>query len=117
MGTLQVANPSMGTVSRIPQTTIAPGSSSGDMPFTRQSRQMQILGPSLAGLAVGSLWTPILKPVGGYLRYLDLNIALVGSTQTGGVVGQGDYPWALIQNLFMRDPFGQPIVQADGYSL
>jgi len=78
---------------------------------------MQILGPSLAGLAVGSLWTPILKPVGGYLRYLDLNIALVGSTQTGGVVGQGDYPWALIQNLFMRDPFGQPIVQADGYSL
>lgn len=106
----------MGTVSRIPQTTMAPGGASG-VPFTRLSRQMQILGPSQAGLAFGALWTPILKPVGGYLRYLDLTITVSGSTQTGGVVGSGDYPWALIQNLFLRDPFGQPIVQADGYSL
>lgn len=106
----------MGTVSRTPQTTIAPGGGSG-VPFTRLSRQMQILGPSQAGLAYGSLWTPILKPVGGYLRYLDLNIAVVGSTQTSGVIGSGDYPWALVQNLFLRDPFGQPVVQGDGYSL
>lgn len=106
----------MGTVSRIPQTTVAPGGAQ-NVPFTRLSRQMQILGPSIAGLAVGQLWTPTLKPVGGYLRYIDFNVSLVGSTQTSGVVGQGDYPWALIQNLFFRDPFGQPIVQADGYSL
>lgn len=106
----------MGTVSRIPQTTVAPGGAS-NVPFTRLSRQMQILGPSIAGLAVGQLWTPTLKPVGGYLRYIDFNVSLVGSTQTGGVIGQGDYPWALIQNLFFRDPFGQPIIQADGYSL
>lgn len=106
----------MGTVSRIPQTTVAPGGAS-NVPFTRLSRQMQILGPSIAGLAVGQLWTPTLKPVGGYLRYIDFNVNLVGSTQTGGVVGSGDYPWALIQNLFFRDPFGQPIIQADGYSL
>lgn len=106
----------MGTVSRIPQTTGAPGGGTG-VPFTRLSRQMQILGPSTAGLAYASLWTPILKPVGGYMRYLDFNVTVSGSTQTGGVVGSGDYPWALVQNLFLRDPFGQPVVQADGYSL
>lgn len=106
----------MGTVSRIPQTTGAPGGGTG-VPFTRLSRQMQILGPATAGLAYASLWTPILKPVGGYLRYLDFNVTVSGSTQTGGVVGSGDYPWALVQNLFLRDPFGQPVVQADGYSL
>lgn len=106
----------MGTVSRIPQTTMAPGGASG-VPFTRLSRQMQILGPSQAGQAFGALWTPILKPVGGYMRYLDFSLTVSGSTQTGGVVGNGDYPYALVQNLFLRDPFGQPIVQADGYSL
>lgn len=107
----------MGTVSRVPQTTVAPGGSGQGVPFTRLSRQMQILGPNQAGQAPGALWTPILKPVGGYLRYIDFNVNLVGSTATGGVVGNGDYPWALIQNLFLRDPFGQPIMQADGYSI
>lgn len=116
ISTLQVANPAQGTVSRIPQTTQAPGGT-GNVPFTRLSRQMQILGPAQAGQAFGALWTPILKPVGGYLRYLDLTVVVSGSTQTGGVVGSGDYPYALIQNLFLRDPYGQPVVQADGYSL
>lgn len=106
----------MGTVSRIPQTTGAPGGGDG-VPFTRLSRQMQILGPSQAGQAYGALWTPTLRPVGGYMRYIDLNITVSGSTATGGVVGSGDYPWALIQNLFLRDPYGQPVIQADGYSL
>lgn len=106
----------MGTVSRIPQTTMAPGGASG-VPFTRLSRQMQILGPSTTGQPYGFLWTPTLKPVGGYLRYIDFNVTVSGSTQTGGVIGSGDYPWALIQNLFFRDPYGQPIIQADGYSL
>ena len=78
---------------------------------------MQIQGPSQAGFAYGALWTPILKPVGGYLRYLDLNVFATGSTRTGGAVGSSDWPWSDIQNLFLRDPFGQPIIQADGYSL
>jgi hypothetical protein len=100
----------------MPQTTGSP--SSGNMtPFSRLSRQMSILGPSQAGLAYGALWTPILKPVGGYMRYLDLTLVGSGGTQTGGVQSTGDWPWALIQNLFLRDPFGQPIIQADGYSL
>lgn len=105
----------MGTVSRMPQTTTQPGG--GEVPFSRLSRKMQILGPSQAGLAYGALWTPILKPVGGYIRYLDLSITSAGSTLTGGAAGTGDFPYSVIQNLFLRDPFGQPIIQCDGYSL
>ena len=106
----------MGTVSRMPQTTGNPSATQG-APFTRLSRQMQILGPSQAGFAYGALWTPILKPVGGYMRYLDLTVVASGSTRTGGVLGGSDWPWSDIQNLFLRDPFGQPVIQSDGYSL
>lgn len=116
VSTLQVANPSQGTVSRRPQTTGSPGGAT-NVPFTRLSRQMQILGPAQAGQAYGALWTPILKPVGGYMRYLDLTIVASGSTRTGGAVGTSDWPHSVIQNLFLRDPFGQPIIQCDGYSL
>jgi len=116
VNTLQVASPSIGTVSRMPQTTTNPGSSP-DVPFSRMSRHMQIQGPSQAGFAFGALWTPILKPVGGYLRYLDFSLTISGSTRTGGVSTGTDAPWAAVQNLFLRDPFGQPIIQCDGYSL
>ena len=76
--TLQVANPSQSTVSRMPQTTAQPTSPAGAAPFSRLSRQGQILGPAQAGLAYGALWTPTLKPVGGYLRYLDMSVSMVG---------------------------------------
>lgn len=115
--TLQVASPTMGTVSRQPQTTASPGAV-GAVPFTRLSRQGQILGPSIAGQAYGSLWTPILKPVGGYMRYLDLTFTGTAWGTAGTLpTGVADAPYNLIQNLFLRDPFGQPLVQADGFSL
>lgn len=115
VATLQVAQPTMGTVSRRPQTTGQPAVP-GSVPFTRLSRKGQILGPAVAGLAYGSLWTPTLRPVGGYLRSLNINITSV--TGGGGAAGApADNPWNVIQNLFLRDPFGQPLVQADGYSL
>lgn len=111
---LQAANPGMGTVSRMPQTTAAPQNS--NVPFPRLSRQGQILGPSIAGQAYGSLWTPILKPVGGYLRSLRFNITSTGGNRTTATA-TADAPYNVIQNLFLRDPFGQPIIQASGYSL
>lgn len=114
---MQVANPSVGTVSRMPQTTGSPAGNASSQPFTRLSRQSQILGPAQTALAYGALWTPIMKPVGGYLRYFDLSVQASGGTQTGGAVGTGDAPYAVLQNLFLRDPFGQPVIQADGYSL
>lgn len=115
--TLQTANPTMGTVSRNPQTTAQPAAG-GDVPFSRLSRQGQILGPSLSGQAYGALWTPILKPVGGYIRFLDLTIVGVAFGTAGTLpTGTTDSPYNVIQNLFLRDPFGQPIIQADGFSL
>jgi len=78
---------------------------------------MQILGPSQVGQAYGTLWTPSIKPVGGYLRYLNLIVTSVtGGTLTGASLA-ADAPYNAIQNLFLRDPYGQPIIQADGYSL
>lgn len=114
VSTLQTAQPSLGTVSRQPQTTAQPAGAGA--PFTRMSRQMQILGPSTAGLAFGSLFTPQIKPVGGYVRFYPLYITASGGTGTVAVAS-ADAPWNTIQNLFLRDPFGQPIIQADGYSL
>jgi hypothetical protein len=115
--TLQVANPSQSTVSRMPQTTAQPTSPAGAAPFSRLSRQGQILGPSQAGSAYGSLWTPTLKPVGGYLRFLQFTVQMVGQSSTGPSVLTQDGPYDIIQNLFLRDPYGQPILQADGFSL
>lgn len=112
--TLQAANPGMGTVSRMPQTTAAP--QSANVPFPRLSRQGQILGPTIAGQAFGGLWTPILKPVGGYLRSLRFNIQASGGNYSASTY-TADAPYNTIQNLFFRDPFGQPIIQASGYSL
>src|SRR6516225_12059033 len=100
--TLQVANPSQSTVSRMPQTTAQPTSPAGAAPFSRLSRQGQILGPSQAGLAYGTLWTPVLKPVGGYLRFLSYIIATAGQTSTGASVLAQDGTYSIIQNLFLR---------------
>ena len=116
VSTLQTAQPALGTVSRQPQTTAQPAGAGA--PFTRMSRQMQILGPVSAGNAFGTLFTPQIKPVGGYVRYYPLYIqASGGSGATTAAVASADAPWNVIQNLFLRDPFGQPIIQADGYSL
>lgn len=116
VATMQVANPQMGTVSRQPQTT-AQQASPGSAPFARLSRESQTFGPSQAGLSFGSLWTPILKPVGGYLSSLHFYVSAVGGTSTAVSAASADAPYNILQNLFLRDPFGQPIIQADGYSL
>lgn len=115
VGTLQTGNPGLGTVSRAPQTTAAP-SAQQNVPFTRLSRKGQILGPQVTGQTLGGLWTPTLKPVGGYLRSLTLNVTGVTAGATAATLA-ADGPYNVIQNMFFRDPFGQPIIQADGYSL
>lgn len=116
--TLQVANPAQSTVSRMPQTTAQPTTPAGAAPFSRLSRQGQILGPAQAGNAWGSLWTPTLKPVGGYLRSLSFILSSQGITNTGSApTFAQDAPYNAIQNMFLRDPYGQPILQADGFSM
>ena len=115
--TLQVANPAQSTVSRMPQTTAQPTTPAGAAPFSRLSRQGQILGPSQAGNAYGSLWTPTLKPVGGYLRKLSFTVTTAGQSGSTTNALTQDAPFDVIQNFFLRDPYGQPIIQADGFSL
>lgn len=116
VSTLQTAQPALGTVSRQPQTTAAPASAG--VPFTRMSRQMQILGPVSAGLTFGTLFTPPIKPAGGYIRFYPLYVTASGGSGSGtNAVASADAPYNVIQNVFLRDPFGQPIIQADGYSL
>lgn len=77
---------------------------------------MEIPGPSASAQALSSLWTPILKPVGGYLQQLNFNIIADGGSGTGASFA-ADAPYNVIQNLYLRDPFGQPVVQTDGYGL
>lgn len=114
VSTLQTAQPALGTVSRQPQTTATPAA--GNVPFSRMSRQMQILGPVSAGLTFGTLFTPPIKPAGGYIRFYPLYVTASGGTGTAAVAS-ADAPYNVLQNVFLRDPFGQPIIQADGYSL
>lgn len=115
ISTLQVANPAMGTVTRAPQTTAAASQTVG-VPFTRLSRQGQVFGPQISGQAFGGLYTPLLKPVGGYLRSLAITITASGGNYSAATA-TADSVFASIQNLFLRDPFGQPIIQCSGYSL
>lgn len=113
--TLQLANPSMSTVTRKPQTTAAPTQGAG-VPFARMSRQGQIPGPQQVGQAYGTLWTPTLRAVGGYLRTLEFYLTSTGGNRTTSTAS-ADAPYNTIQNLYLRDPYGQPIVQLSGYSL
>src|SRR6187397_1988693 len=97
VSTLQVANPAMGTVTRRPQTTAVPAGGAA-VPFARLSRQGQILGQSTAGFAMGGLYTPILKPVGGYLRGIEFRITAVSGGATLATAS-ADAPYNVVQNL------------------
>lgn len=113
--TLQTANPSIATVSRQPQTTATPAQGAG-VPWARMSRQGQIQGPQQTGQAMGSLWTPTLRAVGGYLRSLEFYVTATGGNLTAASAS-ADAPYNIIQNIFLRDPYGQPIYQISGFSL
>jgi hypothetical protein len=115
VASLQTANPAMSTVGRDPQTTAAPSGAAG-VPFPRLSRQGQVPGPLQAGFLYGALWTPILKPIGGYLRGLLFYVTATGGNLSAATAA-ADAPYNVIQNFYLRDPFGQPIIQASGYSL
>ena len=111
---LQIGNPTMGTVSREPQTTTNP--STANAPFIRLSRKSFNRGYSQAGFAFGSLVNNPIKPVGGWLRWLLLTIEATGGTSTAAAVAAADAPWSVIQTLLLRDPLGQPVISLDGFS-
>lgn len=75
-----------------------------------------MLGPQAAGVAFGTLQSPNVKAVGGYLRALWLTMTASGGT--GAVaVASADAPYNTVQLLVFRDPYGQPIVLTDGWGI
>jgi hypothetical protein len=46
-----------------------------------------------------------------------MTMATAGQSGTTTNTLSADSPFNVIQNLFLRDPYGQPIIQADGFSL
>lgn len=115
VSTLQVANPASATVTRQPQTTANPPVGGGT-PWSRMSRQGQIQGPNTSGQAFGSIWTPTLRAVGGYMRTLEFYVTATGGNYSAATASP-DAPYDVIQNIFLRDPYGQPIYQVSGFSL
>lgn len=111
---LQQGNPGLGTVSRRPQTT---GQAAADpsVPFVRLSRRAKLQAWVAANVAFGTLVQNPLKAAGGYLRGYRLRFQIAAGTSTGAVVAAADAPWNLITNIFLRDPFGQPIFMAAGW--
>jgi hypothetical protein len=54
--------------------------------------------------------------VGGYLRRLSFYVQASAGNYSAATA-TADAPYNAIQNMFFRDPFGQPIIQASGYAL
>jgi len=107
--------PELGTVERKPQTTATPAPGG---PFVRHSREARLLGFDVTGQAFGALITQNLKAVGGYLEDLRLLVkASGGSGSTTNATAATDAPESVISSFLMRDPFGQPVIQADGWGL
>lgn len=112
---IQSANASQQRVARRPQTT---GEAPGPGPFRRFTRPSRVQGYNLSGLAFGDLINQPLKAVPGYLRWLDIAVRASGGVNgTTTVAAAADAPYNVIQNLLLKDAFGQPIVQINGYEL
>lgn len=112
---IQSANAAQQRVGRRPQTT---GEAVGPGPFRRFTRPSRVQGYTVTGQAFGSLINQPLKAVPGYLRWLDIAVKASGGVNgTTTVAAAADAPYNVIQNLLLKDAFGQPIVQINGYEL
>jgi hypothetical protein len=110
---LAVANASQQRVARRPQTSEPV---SGPGPFRRHTRPSRVQGFVSSGNAFSALINQPLKAVPGYLRWLDIRVTASGGTG-GAAVGAADAPYSAIANILLKDAFGQPILQINGYEL
>lgn len=116
---LGVANAAEQRVARRPQTSEpVPGPG----PFRRHTRPARVIAFtrsfSGAGGGFGQVINDPLKAVPGYLRWLDVRVtASGGAAGDHSAVAAADAPYNVISNLLLRDAFGQPIVQINGYEL
>lgn len=110
---LQVANPAQQRVSRTPQTTAPPGGG----PFTRQTRVSRLFGFRETS-DFNELVAESLKPVPGYISYLDVTVVVSGGAAGKATVVAGpDAPFSIIRNVQVIDAFGNPIASYSGFEL
>jgi hypothetical protein len=114
--TLQVANPAMGTVSRLPQTSGTPADKS-QAPFVRLSRKATVLQFDSTSNAFSGTVIPVMKAVGGYIRRLRMEFITSGGSGANTGAWINDNGYAIISLLLIKDPFNTPIINVDGYGL
>lgn len=114
-GTLQNANPALGTAARLPQTTQEPGAKGA--PFVRISRKGSLNLFDKTAQAFGAQINDTLKPVGGYHRNLKLDLIASGGSATNLGATPADGPYNVISLFVLRDPFNTPVINCDGYGL
>jgi hypothetical protein len=114
--TLQVANPAMGTVSRLPQTSGTPADKT-QAPFVRLSRKATVIQFDSTSNAFGGTVIPVMKAVGGYIRRLRLEVITSGGSITNTGAWSSDQGYAIFSLLLIKDPFNTPIINVDGYGL
>jgi hypothetical protein len=98
----------------MPQSTGAPEGEMG--PFSRHSRRAKLKGFAYLGKNFGDSISDTIKPVGGYLRHLDVHLAATGGSGSVTAIGTADAPYNAVQSLLLKDPYGEPIIQGSGYS-
>jgi hypothetical protein len=115
ISSLQGANPALGTVSRQPQTSATPAQKQA--PFVRLSRKATQMMFDVTGVAFSGVPAVTnLKPVGGYLRRLRLEVIASGGASANSPAA-ADGPWNVINQIMVKDPYNQPIINVDGYGL
>lgn len=116
VASLQQANPALGTVSRQPQTSATPAAQQA--PFVRLSRKGTLQLFDVTGVVMGNPPNlPTIKPVGGYHRRIRMEVIASAGSGTGVAYGTTDGPYNVINNLIVRDPFNQPLINLGGYAL
>src|ERR1700682_2125745 len=114
--TLQVANPAMGTVSRLPQTSGTPADKA-QAPFVRLSRKATVIQFDSTSNAFGGTVITVMKAVAGYIRRLRLEVVASGGSGANTGVWSSDNGYSIFSLLLIKDPFNTPIINVDGYGL
>lgn len=115
VGSLQTANPALGTAARLPQTTQEPAKAGA--PFVRVSRKGSVNVFDKTAQAFGANITDTIKPVGGYHRNIFLEVIASGGSAANVGATPADGPYNVISMFVLRDPFNTPIINTDGYGL
>src|SRR4051794_22768040 len=88
------------------------------VPFDQASHRGKQNGPSWSVTPGASQQTlgPIGLPAQGYLRRVIIEVVGASGAGTTGV-GNGDYPWNILNLVRLQDTNGAPLLELSGYNL